>query len=61
MLTVEGQVDPLIVGTNVLKPLIRQFKSDEVFWHVMGQLDVTGQEDNSHFFASFGQSEGMER
>ena len=47
VLIVEAQVEPLIVGMNVLKPLIRQFKSSEGFWRVVGQPDVAGQEDNS--------------
>ncbi|KAK0137889.1 Retrovirus-related Pol polyprotein from transposon 297 [Merluccius polli] len=49
VLIVEGQVDPLIVGTNVLKPLIRQFKSSDAFWRVVSQPDVVGQENNSQF------------
>ena len=39
VLIVEGQVDPLIVGTNVLKP----------FWRVVSQPDVAGQDDDSQF------------
>ncbi|XP_041926157.1 uncharacterized protein LOC121689966 [Alosa sapidissima] len=49
VLIVEGQVDPLIVGTNVLKPLIRQFKSSDAFWRVVSQPDVIGQENSSQF------------
>lgn len=31
---VEGQTDPIVLGTNVLKPLIRHFKSNDGFWRV---------------------------
>ena len=49
VLIIKGQVDPLIVGTNVLKPLIRQFKSSDAFWRVVSQPDVAGQGDSSQF------------
>ena len=31
VLFVEGQIDPIVLGTNVLKPLIRHFKSKNLF------------------------------
>lgn len=49
VLIVEGQNDPLILGTNVLKPLLRSFKSSDGFWRVASQPDVACQEDTNHF------------
>ncbi|KAJ8375590.1 hypothetical protein SKAU_G00061700 [Synaphobranchus kaupii] len=49
VLVVEGQIDQLIIGTNVLKPLINRFKSNDGYWRVVGQPDVECQEDSSQF------------
>lgn len=49
VLIVEGQVDELIVGTIVMKLLIRQFKSDEAYWRILGRPDSPCQDDNSQF------------
>lgn len=32
VLIVDGQVDELVVGTNLLKPIIRRFKSNEAHY-----------------------------
>lgn len=49
VLIVEGQIDPIILGTNVLKPLIRHFKSNDGFWRFMGKPDAACQSDSSQF------------
>lgn len=49
VLFVEGQFDPIVLGTNVLKPLIQHFKSNDGFWRVMSKPDVQGQSDSSQF------------
>ncbi len=49
VLIAEGQVDELIIGTNVMKPLIRQFKSDEAYWRILSRPDSPCQDDNSQF------------
>lgn len=49
VLIVDGQVDELIVGTNVLKSLIRQFKSNDSYWRVVGTPGSSSQCDDSHF------------
>ncbi|KAJ8349270.1 hypothetical protein SKAU_G00244000 [Synaphobranchus kaupii] len=49
VLVVEGQIDQLIIGTNVLKPLINRFKSNDGYWRVVGQPDGECQEDSSQF------------
>lgn len=49
ILVVEGQVDQLILGTNVIKSLIRQFKSNEGYWRVIGKPDAADPNDNSQF------------
>lgn len=50
VLFVEGQIDPIVMGTNVLKPLIRHFKSNDGFWRVVSKPDAPGQSDSSSFF-----------
>ncbi|KAL6456481.1 hypothetical protein MHYP_G00350250 [Metynnis hypsauchen] len=49
VLIVDGQVDQLILGTNVLKPLIRQFKNNDGYWKVMSKPDTPCQSTNSQF------------
>lgn len=49
MLIVEGQVDKLIVGTNVMVTLISQFESDEAYWRISGRPGSPCQDDNSQF------------
>ncbi len=49
VLFVEGQIDPIVLGTNVLKPLIRHFKSNDGFWRVVSKPDAPCQSDSSQF------------
>lgn len=49
VLVVEGQIDELIIGTNVLKPLIKHCKVSEGYWRVVGQPDAACPEDSSQF------------
>lgn len=49
VLFVDGQIDPVVLGTNVLKPLIQHFKSNDGFWRVMTKPDAPGQSDSSQF------------
>ncbi|KAL7841509.1 hypothetical protein SRHO_G00252000 [Serrasalmus rhombeus] len=49
VLAVDGQIDQLILGTNVLKPLIRQFKNNDGYWRVMSKPDNSCQSTNSQF------------
>jgi hypothetical protein len=49
VLIADEQVDELIVGTNVLKSLIRQFKSNDSYWRVVGTPGPSGQCDDSQF------------
>lgn len=49
VLIVSGQVDQLIIGTNVLKPLIREMKSNEGFWKVLDKPDQTNQSEDCQF------------
>ncbi|KAL7851923.1 hypothetical protein SRHO_G00177080 [Serrasalmus rhombeus] len=49
VLVVDGQIDQLILGTNVLKPLIRQFKNNDGYWRVMSKPDNSCQSTNSQF------------
>ena len=46
---------PLIIDTKVLKRVIRQFKSKDGFWRVVGQPDVASQEDSNQFLPYFNQ------
>ncbi len=49
VLIVSGQKDPIILGTNVLKPLISQMKQTDQFWKVVNRPDSVIQSDNSQF------------
>lgn len=49
VLFVKGQIDPIVLGTNVLKPLIRHFKSNDGFWRVVSKPDSPCQNDSSQF------------
>ncbi len=49
VLFVDGQIDPIVLGTNVLKPLIRHFKSNDGFWRVVSKPDAPCQSDSSQF------------
>lgn len=49
VLIVSGQVDQLIIGTNVLKPLIREMKSNEGFWKVLDKPDQSNQSEVCQF------------
>lgn len=49
VLIVSGQKDPIILGTNVLKPLISQMKHTDQFWKVVMKPDSTVQSDNAQF------------
>ncbi|KAF7705597.1 hypothetical protein HF521_020883, partial [Silurus meridionalis] len=49
VLVVSGQVDQLIIGTNVLKPLIREMKSNKGFWRVLDKPDQTNQSKDCQF------------
>lgn len=49
VLIVSGQVDQLIIGTNVLKPLIREMKSNEGFWRVLDKPDQSKQSEDCQF------------
>ncbi len=49
VLFVDGQIDPIVLGTNVLKPLIRHFKSNDGFWCVVSKPDAPCQSDSSQF------------
>lgn len=49
VLIVDGQVDELVVGTNLLKPIIRRFKSNEAYWRVIGQPDSSQQQEAGEF------------
>lgn len=48
VLIVEGQIDELIIGTNVMKPFIRQFKSNKAYWQILGKPESC-QDENSQF------------
>ena len=49
VLIVDGQVDELVVGTNMLKPVIKKFKSNEAYWRVLGKPDSVKQQEASDF------------
>lgn len=49
VLIVSGQVDQLIIGTNVLKPLIREMKSNEGFWRVLDKPDQSNESGDCQF------------
>uniref|UniRef100_A0A3B5QIP4 Gypsy retrotransposon integrase-like protein 1 n=1 Tax=Xiphophorus maculatus TaxID=8083 RepID=A0A3B5QIP4_XIPMA len=49
VLVVDGQADELIVGTNVMKPLMKQFKSDGAYWRILSRPDSTCLDENSKF------------
>ncbi|KAK0139959.1 hypothetical protein N1851_023122 [Merluccius polli] len=49
VLIVDGQVDEMIVGTNLLKPIIKRFKSDEAYWRILGKSDSSQQQEASEF------------
>lgn len=49
VLIVRGQKDPIILGTNVLKPLISQMKHTDQFWKVVKRPDLTVQSENGQF------------
>ncbi|KAG1933867.1 interleukin-1 receptor accessory protein-like 1-A [Pimephales promelas] len=49
VLIVSGQVDQLIIGTNVLKPLIREMKSNEGFWRVLDKPDQSNPSEDCQF------------
>ncbi|KAL1277366.1 hypothetical protein QQF64_024039 [Cirrhinus molitorella] len=49
VLIVSGQIDQLIVGTNVLKPLIREMKSNDGFWRVLDKPDQSIQSEDCQF------------
>ncbi|KAK0150419.1 hypothetical protein N1851_008482 [Merluccius polli] len=49
VLIVDGQVDEMIVGTNLLKPIIKRFKSDEAYWRIVGKSDSSQQQEASEF------------
>lgn len=49
VLIVSGQVDQLIIGTNVLKPLIREMKSNEGFWRVLDKPDQSSHSEDCQF------------
>ncbi len=49
VLIVSGQNDPIILGTNVLKPLINQMKRTEQSWKVVNRPNSVMQSDNKTF------------
>lgn len=49
VLIVRGQKDPIILGTNVLKPLISQMKHTDQFWKVVKRPDSIVQSENGQF------------
>lgn len=50
VLIVEGLSDELIIGINALKPMIKQFKSNDRYWRVAGNPYTSCQSDNSQFY-----------
>ena len=50
-LVVPGQRDQMIVGTNLLKHLLRQFKQDPSYWRVMSKADSTGEPGIEQFLS----------
>ena len=51
ILAVPGQRDQMIVGTNLLKHLLRQFKQDPSYWRVMSKADSTGEQGIKQFLS----------
>lgn len=60
VLIVDRQVDDLVVGTNLLKPIIQRSKSNKANWSVLGGPDSSQQQEASEFIRFFGQSGKME-
>lgn len=58
VLIVEGQTNEMIIGTNVLKPLIKHFKAKDGYWRVVSQPEVACQEDSSQFIRLLSNLEG---
>lgn len=50
-LVVPGQRDQMIVGTNVIKHLLRQFKKDPSYWRVMSKADSSGESSIEQFLS----------
>lgn len=50
-LVVPGQRDQMIVGSNVLKHLLRQFKTDPSYWCVMNKVDSSGEPGIEQFLS----------
>lgn len=49
VLIVSGQKDPIILGTNITKPLICQMKHTNQFWRVVSRPDSFVQSERSQF------------
>ena len=50
-LVVPGQCDQMIVGSNVIKHLLRQFKKNPSYWHVMSKADSSGESGTEQFLS----------
>lgn len=50
-LVVPGQHDQMIIGTNVLKHLLRQFKKDPSYWRVMNRSDSSDDQNIEQFLS----------
>ena len=50
-LVVPGQRDQMIVGSNVIKHLLRQFKKDPSYWRVMNKADSSGESGIEQFLS----------
>lgn len=50
-LVVPGQCDQMIVGSNVIKHLLRQFKKNPSYWRVMSKADSSGESGIEQFLS----------
>lgn len=50
-LVVSGQVDELIIGTNVIKYLIHKFKDPSVYWKLIFKATDTDKKGGDDFLA----------
>lgn len=53
VLVVEGQIDQIVIGTNILKPLIRQLKTNESYWSALNKPDGARQNEHNRFLRVF--------
>lgn len=50
-LVVPGQCDQMIVGSNVIKQLLRQFKKNPSYWRVMSKAESSGESGIEQFLS----------